>query len=78
MNKKEVSITFTSFLYPRKRFLSGIARAIDFGGTFTSYNRSQSAKMADSLALYSDWKMVGHDLFESIDQYEDEYEKVGA
>ncbi len=49
-------------------FLSGVARAVDLGATFTQYNISPNGAIADERALRSDWKVVGQDLKKAMDQ----------
>ena len=43
-------------------FLSGCARLLDLGGVYNLYNQSQDEDVADSVALYSDFRMVGQDI----------------
>ena len=52
----------SDYLFPMPSALSGIARILDIGGNYTSYNRSASPEEADSKAIYSDWAIVGQDL----------------
>ena len=52
----------TSTLVTKPSFLYGIGRAVDLGGTFNSYNRSESGAEADRRAIADDWKVVGEDL----------------
>jgi hypothetical protein len=53
---------FTSLLFARPSFKSGLARAMDIGGVYSSYNSSESPEAADSVAIASDWYAVGADL----------------
>lgn len=52
----------TTFLFASPSLLSGIARLLDLGCHFDSYNESETAETADAMALYSDFRMVGQDL----------------
>ena len=54
--------SFTSYLFARGSFRTGIGRILDLGATFDSYNDSPSAALADATALYADWKTVGNDI----------------
>ena len=57
----------TTFLFASPSLLSGIARILDIGGQFDSYNESETDEMADATALYSDFRMVGQDLQKSME-----------
>ena len=47
--------------FARPRWWTGVARILDLGGVFDSYNMGPSAEL-DARALSSDWALVGHDL----------------
>jgi len=49
-------------LFSRPSFLEGMARVLDIGATFDSYNTSRTEQEADARAICSDWCMVGQDL----------------
>lgn len=49
----------SDFLFSMPSFLSGAARVLDMGGTFTSYNTSPTPAAADARALASDLAMAG-------------------
>jgi hypothetical protein len=59
----------TSFLYARPSWIEGIARLADFAHTLDNYNLSEDSQQADSLALLSDWYVVGDDLSAAMQQY---------
>lgn len=52
----------TFSLFARPSFTEGVGRILDFGSTLSEYNRSETGEEADSLALYSDWRMIGMDI----------------
>ena len=56
-----VKRSHSDFLFAQPSFLSGAARVLDLGGTFDQYNTDPDA---DSVALASDWLVLGDDLFE--------------
>jgi hypothetical protein len=58
----------TDFLFARPSFLSGMARVLDLGATFDTYNRSPTGKDADNIAIYNDFKAVGDDLRRALRQ----------
>jgi hypothetical protein len=60
---------FASLLYATPSFLSGMARTLDIGCTFDSYNTSGSAEEADRIAIASDWYAVGSDLRHVTNRY---------
>ena len=52
----------TGFLFATPSFVSGVARVLDFFGQFDAYNTSETPGIADSKALYCDFRVVGQDL----------------
>ncbi len=62
----------TTFLFARPTFLEGMARVLDMGGTMTEFNRSPTPRIADALALRSDWMAVGQDLLGVMNIAEEE------
>jgi len=60
---------FTTFLYAKPSFREGLARVLDVGATFDSYNDSPSADEADFTATVSDWYAVGADLLSAVNLY---------
>lgn len=58
----------TDFLFARPSFLSGMARVLDLGATFDTYNRSSTPAEADSIAIYNDFKAIGDDLRRALRQ----------
>jgi hypothetical protein len=57
----------TDILFERPSFWSGLARVLDLRGNFTEYNVSPTPEEADCLALFADWRSVGHDLLAAAD-----------
>ena len=51
----------TDFLFARPSPWYGLGRLLA-AGTFTQYNRCRTPELADALAVYSDWRMVGDDI----------------
>lgn len=58
-------MTFILFAVPK--FIYGLARSLDIGGTFDEYNTCDSAEEADYVAISSDWKSVGRDIKFALD-----------
>ncbi len=56
----------TFFLFSVPSSLSGIARLLDLGATFTEYNISATEAEADARAMTADWLAVGDDLSQAI------------
>lgn len=52
----------TGFLFATPSFFSGMARVFDLFGQFDAYNTSKTPELADSKALYCDFRVVGQDL----------------
>ena len=59
----------TTFLFASPSLLSGVARLLDLGARFDSYNGSETGETADAAALYSDFRMVGQDLQEAMESF---------
>lgn len=59
----------STYLFARPSFLSGVARTLDLGGTFDSFNESNGPTEADTRAMIEDWKAVGDDLREAAKQW---------
>lgn len=62
--------TFSTHLFADPSFLEGMARVLDIGGTLQAYNESPTPAVADTIAIASDWLMVGKDLQSAIDAYQ--------
>jgi len=60
----------STFLFAMPNFLRGMARAVDIGATMNLYNESPNAKIADARALAADWKQIGDNMREVIDEHE--------
>jgi hypothetical protein len=54
------------FLFANPSFINGVARLLDFQGSYTTYNMSRNRQEADVRALYADWLSVGHALGDAI------------
>ena len=57
----------TGFLFATPSFCSGMARVLDLFGQFDAYNTSETAEIADSKALYCDFRVIGQDLRQTIE-----------
>jgi hypothetical protein len=56
----------STFLFANPSFIDGTAHLLDFWGTYTAYNTSQTREQADSIAIYADWRSVGEDLMQAL------------
>lgn len=65
----------SDFLFAMPSFKNGMARILDFGSTLNIYNTSDSSEEADCNALYSDWYVVGQDLYGAMKEYDGTIEK---
>ena len=52
-------------------WVSGVARTLDLGAQFDSYNESPTGKIADAKALFSDWRIVGETLASAMRDFAD-------
>jgi hypothetical protein len=62
----------TTFLFANPSISSGVARLLDFSGTFDGYNISRSEEEADARALRCDWNVVGSCLSKAIATFSQE------
>lgn len=67
---------FSQLLFARPSFIEGVGRLVDFAGTLSEYNGSESGAIADELAIRSDWQAVGDDLTASIEKQTTELDRV--
>jgi len=56
----------TDFLTASGSFVLGFASAFDPSGTFFLRNSSETSEEADSVAIYSDFAMIGQDIRDII------------
>ena len=57
------------FLFAMPSWVSGVARTLDLGAQFDSYNESPTGKIADAEALFSDWRIVGETLASAMREF---------
>ena len=65
----------TNVLFALPSFMSGYSRPLDLFGVFDTYNQCRTPMQADSIALYSDWRVVGQDLRDSIKEVDHSLER---
>jgi hypothetical protein len=58
----------TDFLFAQPSFMSGAASVLDLWGQFPEYNESATPEEADASAIFSDWCLVGQDLWTAMGQ----------
>lgn len=58
----------STFLFANPSLVSGAAHLLDFWGTFDSYNHSRTPAEADAIAIYADWRSVGENLVQALNQ----------
>ena len=57
------------FLFVNPSFISGMSHVLDLGATLNEYNSAFIPRLADSLAIQSDWSIVGGDIQNAISEY---------
>lgn len=63
-------------LFSEPSFSEGVSRLVDFQGIISNrYEKIIFSKNVDCVGIENDWKVVGHDMFESIEKYEQEEKK---
>ena len=60
----------SDFLFVPPSFLSGMGSILDLFGNLDGYNFSQTGEEADWKAIYSDYRMIGQDIEDSMRAYE--------
>ena len=60
----------SDFLFSTPSFVSGAARVLDLYGVYDVYNSSSTDREADYKAIFSDWNMVGQDIWSAMKQFE--------
>jgi hypothetical protein len=58
----------STFLFANPSYISGAAHLLDFGATYDTYNHSRTREEADAIALYADWRSVGEELLQALNQ----------
>jgi hypothetical protein len=61
------------YLFAEPSFMEGMARLMDFGGTFQEYNCALNEDQADQIATAADWNAVGNELKQAMDTYATTY-----
>lgn len=67
-----------SFYLPKRPFLHGIARLIDFSGALNRQMFAQIWERSDAKSMRADWEAVGASLSQAIKAYETELAEKGA
>lgn len=60
---------FSTRLFPKSSFITGIGSAFNLFGNYYNLNYSDSPGEADLLAMRSDWNAVGNDIRKSIEVF---------
>ena len=69
--------SMSSIYYSRRSFLKGMSRIIDLGGTLRNRPTFRMGWKADTIALRTDWEMIGRDIREAITELESEEAESG-
>jgi hypothetical protein len=56
------------FLCARPSFAEGASRLFDFANVLNTYNTAPSPDEADLMALREDWRLIGEDWGQAIEQ----------
>ena len=60
--------TETTFLTADTTFVTGMASALSLDGGFYKFNTSRTRAAADAKAINNDWRMIGQDLMNALNQ----------
>ena len=67
-----------SFYLPKRPFLHGIARMMDFTGSLNRQMFAQILERSDADSIRADWEAVGESLSSAIKAYEKELAEKGV
>ncbi len=62
-------------LYAQPSIFEGVARIMDIFGDLNQYNYSDNISEADYRAIFSDWEIVGKDILNAIEEFEEKHKK---
>ena len=57
----------SGFLFSTPSFLSGAGTAFNLAGNYYRFNSSETGFEADEIAIENDFRMVGKDIFDAIE-----------
>ena len=69
---------YSSFLFARPSLIEGIARIMDMRGTLNEYNASDTGAVADAIAIWMDWRMIGQDIHGAMGAFSEETMEVST
>ena len=55
---------YTTFLFPKANFISGMGSVFNLPGNYYNFDYSETPEEADSKAVGNDWGVIGDDLSE--------------
>lgn len=58
----------TDFLFPTPSPVYGLARLLDLAAQLDTYNTCPTGAIADAIAIYNDWAVVGDDILRAIER----------
>jgi hypothetical protein len=68
----------TDYLFPQPSPVYGLARLFDLAAQLDTYNTSSTGAVADAIAMYNDWSVVGADLLKVLEREIEEYLRAHA
>lgn len=57
----------TGFLFSSSSYLSGASTVINLAGNFYDYNSSDNEFEADEIAIENDFRMIGQDIYDVLE-----------
>jgi hypothetical protein len=60
----------SDFLIAAASFASGAGRLLDWYGLYDLYNVSADGQQADAKAMFADWRLVGEDISDAMQEFE--------
>lgn len=58
---------YSDYLFSKNSLISGFFSVFNVFGTYYTFNYSDTPTNADSMAIYSDWAIIGQDIQDTFD-----------
>jgi hypothetical protein len=59
-----------NYLFAKTSFLQGMSGLLELSGNRFPFRFSNNSVQADNMALFADWQLIGHSLYEHLQKRE--------
>ncbi len=70
--KKHLKPTGKHYLFSKNSFLQGMAGLLEISGNRFPFRVSCTSIQADNMALFADWQLIGHSLYQQLQNSENQ------